>query len=263
MGNRSREKFIASSGGLPIIPYGPGMQYANEAAVIAAFPVGTPVYDMAETVEANRMKRIRYVVELNGPDLLTLPILSTDLRFLPWEIEWVCNDLATAQVGLNRIFQILNSAGGAGTSALISKTTQTTIVFEFRNSTGAGLFGLFGTVPASGFFKVKIKKGGTTSGTCQLYVNDVLQSTSATINYSLWTGADQISAISMSDSTTDLRPYQVLNYRSALDGALRDCVEMSESSGATLVNQCDPARPATLSDATAHAKTCVPLSLGG
>lgn len=244
-----------------VIPYGPGMPYVNEAAVLAALPVGSVVYDMAESIEANRIKRIRYVVELNGPDLLTLPILSTDLRFVPWEIEWTCNDLATTQAGPNRLLQILTSAAGPGTSALVYKVSQTSVQFQLRDAAGTGLFNLVGVCPASGFFNVKIKKNGTTSGTCQLYINNVLQGTSVTVDYSMWTGADKISAISMTDSTADLRPYQVLNCRSVLDGSLRDCVEMSETSGTSLVNQCDPARPATLSDATAHAKACVPIAL--
>lgn len=203
----------------------------------------------------------RPVVELNGPDTINYPILATDLMFVTWEIEWVCNDLSASQVGPNRLIQILSSAAGNGTSALVYKNTPTGINFEFRKSAGVGLFSVRGTVPATGFFKIKIKKNGTTTGTCQLYVNDILQGTSGTIDYSSWSGADQITTISMVDTTSDIRPYQVANYKGIINGVLTDCIPMNEISGTSLANQCSPSRQAILSDSTAHAYSWVPWSL--
>ena len=79
-----------ASRGAPVIPYGPGMPYANEAAVVAAFPVGSVVYDMAESVEANRMKRIKYVANLDGVDTVDFGFaLPANGTTGPWELEWL------------------------------------------------------------------------------------------------------------------------------------------------------------------------------
>lgn len=222
---------------------------------LASIPAGAVVYDTTDGV----VKLCRNVVELNGPDILTLPVLAQDLRFVPWEIEWICNDLENSQVGTNRLIQILNSAT-TNPSALVYKSSQTEITFQFRTATLV-LFSVTCSVPANGFFKIKIKKNGVISGAVEIYVNDTLQGVSATINYSDWVGADKIYSISMTDSSADLRPYQVLNYKASLNNILTDCLLMNEVSGVTLANQCDPTRTATLSDSTAHAKALVPLSL--
>ena len=222
---------------------------------IADIPIGAPVLDSDGVV-----KLCRSVAELNGPDLLKLPVLATDLRFVPWEIEWICNDMSANQSMTNRLIQILNNSGGYATSALVYKTTQTTILFEFRNSSGVGLFSLSGTVPNSGYFKIKIAKSGITSGSCNLYVNNVLQSSIQT-NYNNWAGADQISDISMTDLTADLRPYRVFNYKASINDTLIDYIKMDELSGLYFMNQCNQSRPASLSDSGAHAKDLIQISM--
>lgn len=240
---------------LPIIPYGPGMQYANEAAVIAAFPVGTPVYDMAETVEANRMKRIRYVAELNGPD--TVNAGSTrQIAESPF-IQFTFRDVNPGVSTIGRIARVLN---GANLIAFIYVDTAGKLNVQIRQSDGATVVTTIQSV-SSVFANGSFHKAGIifSATECTIFVDGAFDKTGSIPAWNV----TQLTKIELYDADADVRPVQFANLRITSTTPTVDCWELSESSGTTLANQCNPSNPATLTDSTAHAKTCVPLSLGG
>lgn len=237
-----------------VIPYGPGMPYVNEAAVLAALPVGSVVYDMAETVEANRMKRIRYVAELNGPDTINVNYtvdVKTGVAF-----EFLFRD---------------NIAGVSATSVFFRLTNvSTTRVFVFTDSSGRAAAQLR-QVDGDTIFGTATKTGNINDGNWHK-IRLAFTSTRLTVSIdgdagtpfdiSGWTG-NTITLYTHIDNTADVRPCQAAESKVFAGGSLVQYIKMDESSGTTLANTANPSNPATLSDATAHAKTCVPLSLGG
>jgi len=59
-------------------------------------------------------------------------------------------------------------------------------------------------------------------------------------------------------SKNDVDPLQVCNIQQSLNGVLIDNIPCTESTGTSLANTTSPSRPATLSDANAHALSWVP-----
>lgn len=75
-----------------------------------------------------------------------------------------------------------------------------------------------------------------------------------------WDGTGYTEAV-ISDFSEADRPLLVCGIRQST-GSLVDCIQCDDALGTTVIaNQCTPSRPATLSDATAHAYSWVPQSL--
>lgn len=222
--------------------------------MIAAFPVGTPVYDKSETVEANRMKRIRYVAELNGPD--TVSANSTrQITESPF-YQFTFRDVTPGVASIGRIARILN---GVNLIVFIFVDTAGKLNVQIRQSDGSTVVTTVQSVLsvfANGYFH---KAGVQLSQTeCKIYVDGVLDKTASIASWNV----TQVTKIELYDADADIRPVQFVNL-SVSGGSIVDCWDLSESSGTVLANQCNPSNPATLTDATAHAKACVPLALGG
>ena len=76
---------------------------------VADIPPGALVLDSDGTVNKKR-----FVIELNGPDTITFPPVSADMKNNDWEISLVFNDINPVQSRYSDIFRVRKtSAFGA------------------------------------------------------------------------------------------------------------------------------------------------------
>ena len=234
---------------------GLGMGVGNNAPLlpvsafptIAAIPPGALVLDSDGVV-----KEKRFVVELNGPDTLTVLPLSTDLKNTNWEIQLCFMDANKSQTGPSQILRILDSTNALKLSLAI--TTDKKLTMELWNGT-SWVYGVTtSTVYNSSYNSIVIKKNGSAVSLTALGETKNISSTTS------WAYA-QIGSVKLSDVNTDVRPLRVCGITQSLNGVVVDKFACKEEYGASLENAINPERPATLSDATAHVGDLVPVSL--
>lgn len=251
--------------GTPVIPYGPGMPYATEAAVVAAFPVGTPVYDMAETVAANKLKRVAVVANLDGVDAVdfsfTLPANGNNG---PWELEWLMaiNGLPSS------VYGPLNSMVGSNPlqhwRIQIDPAVANAVICVWRTSTSTG----FASKKSLGFldgkyYKHRVEVTSDLKG--RYFVDGVQQETDADL--SAWTPGTVTSFRISGSAASGTKTFtKIANMRVSRGGVLLADVPFSDGSGSVATDKSGNGYNGTITDAsptTFWSRACVPIALGG
>jgi hypothetical protein len=253
-----------ASRGTPVIPYGPGLPYETEAAVVAAFPVGTPVYDMAETVGANKLKRINNVANLDGADTVNFGfVLPANGTTDPWELEWLM-----AIDGMPSTFDTVFSSIVSGTNTRHFRTSFDNVVSkiyaDWRTSSGTSFVSRSAIDITDGKFrKYLVAVSSDLKG--RFFVDGVMQGTDADL--SSWVPgtatAFKISGAASSGSKTFTK---ICNMVASRNGAVLANVPFSDGAGAVATDKSGNGYNGTITDAsptTFWNKACVPIALGG
>lgn len=253
-----------ASRGTPVIPYGPGLPYATEAAVVAALPVGAVVYDMAETIEANRTKRINVVANLDGVDTVnfgfTLPANGTTG---PWELEWL---MATNGVPstFDTVFASMVGTDSTKNFRFSIDNVISKVYADWRSSSGVSFISKSAINISDAKWR-KFKIVVTSSSTGLLYVDDVMSGGSADL--SSWTPGTTTSFRVAGSAASGTKTFtKIANMRVSRGGVLLADVPFSDGSGTTATDKSGNGYNGTITDAspvTFWQKACLPISKGG
>ena len=235
---------------------GLGMGVGNKAPLlpVSAYPTIADIPPGALVLDSDGVvKKKRFVVELNGPDTITFPPVSTDMKNNDWEISLVFNDINPAQSRYSDILRVRKTSEFGAIIFLIYINPSKKLACELRNDGVAYQSVVTTGILGQNFEKVRVTKVGTA---ITLYALGEVK----TIDSGGWNAENAFISI-VSDYEGQARPLQVSGIQQVLNGVPLDCFPCDSETGTVIANQCRPSRPATLSDATAHVRALVPVSL--
>ena len=195
----------------------------------------------------------RRVVSLDGPDTIKFAPVASTLKGIDWMCSFCFLDCASSVASFATLFEVKTAVL---TGVRVVMTTAGKIELVLRNAGGTVAYlGLNANYSDLLFHRIYL---GIENGFFFAYTEkEAKQSIAVPVT---WDGTGYTEAV-VSDFSASARPLLVCGIRQNT-GALVDCIQCDDALGTTtLANQCTPSRPATLSDASAHAYSWVPWSL--
>ena len=225
---------------------GNGLPLSSSWPSVSDIPPGMLVLDSDGVV-----KQKRFAVELNGPDSLRFSTSTISLSTTNWSLSWTQSDRAVSAIG-NRLLGIYD---GERSVVRINQITggYFRLTLSTDGSNAVAYIDHTNAIVDTRFHSFRIEKIGDNIA---LIIDGVSVSTSI----GTWS-ATNASIVEFKDSGIDLRPLVLANIKQCDSVSCNDFFPCTEQAGTEIANINSPNRPATLSDATAHTETLVPVSM--
>lgn len=236
---------------------GLGIGKGNIYPPVSAFPTVADIPPGALVLDSDGVvKEYSWVVELNGPDFLFVQTSYTTINVANQKIQVALRDVFAGVSSLSQ-FVYMRNADRTAFITMYQTALAGVVRAQILNANGT----TFGTVVGPSINTAD----GDYHEVALLFINSVAyievdNVRGVGLSVASWV-QPVFSRIDFSDTSAENRPLQVCCIKQEISGSLVDWYKCDESSGAVLANQCDPTRPATLSDSTAHAEALVPVSL--
>lgn len=247
------------------IPYGSGLAFINEAAILAAFPVGTLVYDVEEAIEVNRTKRINIVANLDGADTVNFGfILPANGTTGPWELEWL---MAVDGMPTSLYQPFISMVGTNSTQhwrVQIDPSVANAISSVWRTAAGASLSSrrAYGFLDGR-FHKHRVEVSSDLKG--RYFVDGIQQEADAEL--STWTpGAPSSFRITGSAASGTKTFTKIANMRVSRGGVEFAYIPFSDGTGATVTDKSGNGYHGIITDVSPinfWQTACIPISKGG
>jgi hypothetical protein len=184
----------------------------------------------------------RQVISLNGPDNITIPTISSDLKNNNWQAR-ICFADKNSTFGTNTRIGYFSAGGLSNLVILIDYLSYLSV--QLRNDGMAVIAG--GTIPINHSDGYPHKITLTKSGSNIVVSSDFGES--VTIPTTLWNGTG-FDSIILVDNGIEVRPLQICGFSSSLNGTELDTLPCEDGTGLTVRNTTTPSRPGTITDSS-------------
>lgn len=197
------------------------------------------------------------VIELNGPDIFTIPTITSDIDNNDFEIMMRVKDLGTTATTYPNIFRMATAAApNYGRLLLYTSPTTSFAILQWRigdgsNSTGSVQLDFGKKLDTESTILIR-KQAGILSA----FLNGVSKGSVSVVGKT----GNYVTESIISDQASDIRPLQVCCIKQSLNGTLIDHLPCDDGTGTAVRNIITPARAGSLNDPLAWGMGWRPIS---